>query len=169
MRTTLLLFSTLFVTALSGCERAQPLEGGGPAGEGGWLYGSAAEKFDTLADQLGGFDRTMMEVAYRYVELYWAGEAENWEFAKHHIEEMREAMHLGFQRRPARVQSAQPFMQVALPQLEEAVVQGDLLAFRERFDVLTANCTACHATEQVGFIHVERPSARAWPWPMRPQ
>jgi hypothetical protein len=135
-----------------------------PAGSDGWLTGDAHQKFDTLANQLGGFDQTMIEVGYRYIELYWAGQDENWEYARYQIDEMRSAMESGFVRRPARETSAQGFMNNALPAIEEAVARGDAELFQERFRNLTLNCNACHVMEDVRFIVVEEPTVRANAW-----
>jgi hypothetical protein len=154
-----------FAGLAASCER--PSGDTRPAGEDGWLRGDAHQKFGTLADQLGGIDRTMMEMSYRYAELYFAGEAENWEYAAHHLEEMEGTLKLGLQRRPKRAASAKQFLEVALPLMNEAVALRDAALFRERFADLTANCNACHAMEEVTFILIDTPTHRAWPWPMK--
>lgn len=135
-----------------------------PAGSDGWLTGTIHQKFDTLADQQQGFSHTMTEVGYRYTELFWAGEDENWEFAAYQIEHILEALELGFQRRPARRASAEHFLTVAMPQMEEAVRQRNRALFHQRFADLATHCNACHALEQVSFIHVRVPTVRHNPW-----
>jgi hypothetical protein len=45
------------------------------------LTGSDEDKFDHVARQLRGFDMAMMEVGYRYTELFWAGQDKNWDYA----------------------------------------------------------------------------------------
>lgn len=135
-----------------------------PVGSDGWLTGDAHQKFDTLANQLGGFDQTMIQIGYRYTELYWAGQDENWAYAQYQIEEMRGEMESGFERRPEREASAQPFMNHVLPQLEEAAVEGDRAMFEQRFAEMTNNCNACHTMEQVPFIVVREPTKRVNPW-----
>lgn len=63
----------------------------------------------------------MVETGHRYVELYWAGEDGNWEFAKYQLEKIKHTIELGIERRPKRAVSAQGFMTVAVPQLAEAI------------------------------------------------
>lgn len=150
------------VLSLASCDQTNL--GDAPAGSDGWLTGHIQQKFDTLAEQHQGFSRTMIEVGYRYTELYWAGEDENWEFAEYQIEHIAEAMELGIQRRPARGRSAEMFMNHALPAISQAVEQRDRHAFREQFQNLAMHCNACHAMEDVGFIHVRIPTERHLPW-----
>lgn len=71
-----------------GAVRSQaPSPGASPGGEAGWLsQGSVEERFAVVASQLRGFDVAMVEVGYRYGELYWAGRDGNWEFAAYQIE-----------------------------------------------------------------------------------
>ncbi len=134
-----------------------------PAGEGGWLAGDTHAKFEMVADQFGGIDQTMMEVGYRYQVLYWAGEDGNWALADYQIHELEETLERGFTRRPERRKSAEVFMTVALPQLEEAVAMKDQALFRERFEALRANCISCHALEDVAFMNVTIPEYRIQP------
>ena len=138
-----------------------PDPGAAPAGSDGWLTGSTQEKFETVAGQFRGFDHAMWEVGYRYSELHWAGEDENWEYAMYHAEKLRTAMEQGFERRPAREASAADFLGSDLPAVKEAIEEGDYELFNERMDVLTNSCNICHAMEEVPFMQVERPSVRA--------
>lgn len=152
------------VLAVSCVPSDEPADDTQTAESDGWLTGDTHQKFDTIANQLGGFDQTMIEVGYRYIELYWAGEDENWEFAKYQIEEMRGAMLAGFERRPEREASGQAFMNNALPAIEEAAALGDAEMFRERFRNLTTNCNVCHMMEDMRFIVVDQPTVRANAW-----
>ncbi len=132
-----------------------------PVGSDGWLTGSSEEKFDTVADQLRGFDVAMWEVGYRYNELYWAGQDENWPYAEYHAEKIRTAMEQGFERRPAREASAEEFMNEDLPGVKEAINAEDPELFEERMEVLTNSCNICHALEEVPFMQVRLPSVRS--------
>lgn len=124
-----------------------------------WLQGSVNERLETVADQLGGFGATMLEVDHRYSELYFAGRDGNWEYASHQIEEMEAALEAGIQRRPARAESA-AMLDPALEAVEEAIEDRDPAAFDETFARLTATCNACHMAEDVAFIHVAVPDQR---------
>jgi hypothetical protein len=164
---TLLASLGLVGVLLAGCGPGGQSVGDQPAGEAGWLAGDLQQKLETIADQFGGFDQTMMEVGYRYQMLHWAGEDTNWQFAAYQIEEMTGAMERGLLRRPERKESAQPFMEFALPQLADAVANRDQEMFRERFEVLRANCNSCHVMEDHAYIKVGTPTMRLQPlvWP----
>jgi hypothetical protein len=51
-----------------------------------WLRGDTDARFATVEKHLRGFDATMVEVGYRYVELYWAGRDANWSYADYQID-----------------------------------------------------------------------------------
>ncbi|MBR9977432.1 MAG: hypothetical protein KFH87_05035 [Bacteroidetes bacterium] len=124
-----------------------------------WLKGTAEEKFDRIAEQLGGFDATMMSVSHKYQELYWAGQDKNWDYAAYQIEEMREEIERGIERRPERAESAQMIFP-ALDQMEEAITARDAALFDQRFTGLTATCNTCHRQEDMAFIAVAPPQQR---------
>ncbi len=129
-------------------------------GRDGWLSGTTDEKFETVTDHFGGFARAMLEIQYRYVEMFWAGEDENWDYAAYQLEEMEEALEDGLQRRPARAQSAQHFMNVVIPEMEEAIASRNKENFDQAFELFTLQCNSCHAMEQVAFIQVGPPEKR---------
>ena len=133
-------------------------------GRDGWLTGDARTKFETVAEHLGGFSNTMVEVGYRYEVLYWAGRDGNWEFAAHQLEELEEAMELGLVRRPERQASSQPFLMAGIPGMEEAIANRDQAGFLERFETFRGHCNACHAMEKVSFIWIETPQQRVHSW-----
>ena len=64
----------LIIVLLFSCtsKKATPKEGDG------WLKGDNDRKFETISKHFRGFDMAMMEVGYRYTELYWAGQDQNW-------------------------------------------------------------------------------------------
>ncbi len=132
-------------------------------GPGGWLKGDTNEKLDEVAHQLGGFSRTMVEVGYRYSELYWAGQDENWKYADHQIEHIIEAMEDGLKRRPERKASSHEFMEEVLPAMEDLVQKGDKTEFLEGFKSLTASCNHCHNQEGEEFIVIREPEIRTSP------
>jgi hypothetical protein len=136
---------------------AQPSEG-----EAWLLTGTNDQRFARVARQLRGFDVAMVETGYRYVELYWAGEDENWDFAKYQLDKIRTAVANGVERRPRRARSALA-LNAALVGVEEAITRHDLPMFRQRFEGLTNTCNTCHEQERVPFIHVQPPSVRVSP------
>ncbi|MBK9259894.1 MAG: hypothetical protein IPM54_08670 [Polyangiaceae bacterium] len=135
------------------------------AAQGGaaWLgTGTTDERFARVAKHLRGFDVAMAETGYRYGELYWAGQDENWDYAKYQAEKIRTTVRNGVERRPKRAQSAQ-MLDGAMRGIEEAITAKDPALFAERFDALTTTCNACHHAEQVAFVHIRRPTMRLSP------
>lgn len=89
--------------------------------QGQWIKGNEQEKLETIENQFRGFDMAMVETGYRYQELYWAGQDENWEYADYQLEKIQKAIENGLERRPKRTASAQHFLTVTLPQMNEAL------------------------------------------------
>jgi hypothetical protein len=131
-----------------------------PAGSDGWLKGDQDEKFNTVAGQLRGFDMAMVETGYRYAELYWAGQDQNWEYADYQVDKIRTAIENGLERRPKRSESAQPFLQTDLPAMKAAIQAQDTVLFRKNFVLLQASCRSCHVKEDVPFIQAVIPQVR---------
>ncbi|MEX1003267.1 MAG: hypothetical protein WDZ35_14200 [Crocinitomicaceae bacterium] len=148
-------FLLLLLTACGGKDQS--------GAEGKWIQGNEEEKLETIERQFRGFDKAMVETGYRYQELYWAGQDENWEYANYQLEKIRTAIESGLQRRPKREESAQHFLTVALPEMELSVQEKDTVAFNQGFKMLTANCNACHAMESVPHFMVKTPLHRASP------
>lgn len=128
-----------------------------------WLKGTPDEKFRQVENHLRGFDLAMVEVGYRYTELYFAGLDRNWAYAKYQAEKMEQATRLALERRPKRTASARPFLEEDLPVMLRAVDKQDPSAFREGFERLRAGCMKCHVAEKLEFFTVEVPEHRASP------
>jgi len=131
-------------------------------GEGGWLAGTVDEKFGTVAKQLRGFDMAMVETGYRYNELYWAAQDSNWGYAEYQALKIRTAIENGLERRPKRAKSAETFLTIVLPSVEEAIKQRNATLLRERMGPLRSTCNSCHKDELVEFIHVGEPQVRTF-------
>lgn len=148
------------VFVLTACQNEEKVY---ESGSGGWLRGTEQEKFDEVANQFGGFSRTMIEVAYRYSELYWAGQDENWDYAEHQLEHLIETLEDGLTRRPARAESAQDFINHTVPTMEEMIRAENKEEFLQGFRSLTTACNACHAKEGESFIVIKEPEIRTSP------
>ncbi len=131
--------------------------------EGKWIKGTEEEKLKILENQFRGFDMAMVETGYRYQELYWAGQDENWEYADYQIEKIQKALENGLERRPKRAKSAKHFLTVALPEMEKALEKRDTVVFNKNFQMLTNNCISCHAMEKVPHFTVKKPLYRQSP------
>ncbi len=156
---------TVLIPALlfTACQRQDAPSTDTGTDTGNWLRGDARENFAAVEEQFGGFGVTMWEMGYRYMELYWAGLDENWEYAEHQLEEMEEALRRGLVRRPERTASALDFLEASLPAMHAAVESENLMEFREAFTVFTQSCNACHAREDHAYIRIAPPVLRMTP------
>lgn len=153
----------LTIALLISCQGNKASDTPTSVGSDGWLKGTTEEKLDEVAHQLGGFSRTMVEVGYRYSELYWAGQDENWKYADHQIEHLVEAIEDGLKRRPIREPSSREFMEESIPAIWELVEEGNKEAFLEGFKTFTAACNHCHSKEGETFIVIQEPLNRTSP------
>lgn len=145
------------ILLLSACNQKQE------TAQGKWINGTDQEKVEIIENQFRGFDMAMLETGYRYQELYWAGQDENWEYADYQLEKIQKAVENGLERRPKRAQSAQHFLTVTLLQMKEALKKRDPVIFNENFQILTNSCVSCHTMEKVPFFAVKTPTERQSP------
>ena len=131
--------------------------------QGNWIKGTEQEKINTIEKQFRGFDNAMVETGYRYQELYWAGQDENWEYADYQLEKIKTAIENGLERRPKRAKSAEHFLNYVLPEMQKSVASKDTVIFNKEFKMLTVNCNSCHAMEKVPFFTVNIPTERQSP------
>lgn len=154
MRFYFLLFSVIL---LSACVRPDSEKN---TSERHWLDGNESLSKDAVDRQFGGFGRTMMEVGYRYREMYWGAEAQNWDYVLHQLEEIEECIELGVERKPNRKASADIFLENAIKQAEAAAQKQDSVLFMQAFERLTNECNACHIREDHAFVKITYPSVR---------
>lgn len=137
--------------------------GGEHPSQGGWLQGTTDERFQQVERQLRGFDKTMVEVGYRFTELYFAGQDQNWDYAQYQLEKLETALRLGLERRPKRAASAQSFLVKSLPEMQEVVEKADSNRFQAEIERLRSACMNCHVLEEVPYFTVELPEHRLSP------
>ncbi len=131
--------------------------------QGNWIKGTEAEQIKIIEKQFRGFDNAMVETGYRYRELYWAGQDENWEYADYQLDKIKIAIENGLERRPNRATSAEHFLNYVLPEMKKSVQSKDTVIFNKGFQTLTISCNSCHAMEKVPFFNVQFPSERQSP------
>ncbi|MDR7210318.1 membrane lipoprotein lipid attachment site-containing protein [Flavobacterium piscis] len=151
-----ILLAVLILTSCNGETKNNTIQGN-------WIKGTQSEQIKTIEKQFRGFDNTMVEVGYRYQELYWAGQDQNWEYANYQLEKINTAIENGLQRRPKRAKSAEYFLTNVLPQMKESLKNKDRKVFDENFETMTINCNACHAMEKVPYFSVKTPTVRQSP------
>jgi hypothetical protein len=127
------------------------------------LKGTVDDKFSQVEKQLRGLDKTMVEVGYRFTELYFAGKDHNWDYAKYQAEKIDTAIRLGLERRPKRAPSAQFFVTEEIPALLKAIESRDDEIFQKGMDRLRSSCMKCHNSERVPYFTVEFPERRLSP------
>ena len=125
-----------------------------------WLRGAEGEKFQEVERQLRGLDVAMVEVSYRFVELHFAGQDGNWDYAKYQTQKIETALELALVRRPKRAESAAPFLNEDLPAVLEVVERRDAEAFPDVMERLRTACMKCHVRENVPYFVVELPEVR---------
>lgn len=131
--------------------------------QGEWIKGTELEKIKTIEKQFRGFDNAMVETGYRYQELYWAGQDENWEYADYQLEKIKIAIENGLERRPKRAKSAEHFLTYVLPEMKKSLQSRDTVIFNKNFQTMTINCNSCHAVEKVPFFNIQIPTERQSP------
>ena len=111
-----------------------------------------------MARHLRGLDVAMVEIGYRYQELYWAGVDENWEYADYQREKIDLALENALERRPKRRASAEAVFMPALEELRQAIALKR--GFQVAFARTTTACNSCHVAESVPSFHVAPPTER---------
>ncbi len=127
---------------------------------GTWLKGDKEHFVEAIERQFDGYSRAMMEVHYRYDELYWAGQDQNWEYADYQLEHIEEAIEKGFERRPARKANSLDFLGAPTDILQQAIDAKSLEQFNRAFIMYNAACQSCHIKEDVAFIKTIIPEKR---------
>jgi hypothetical protein len=131
--------------------------------QGEWITGTEVEKLKKIEKQFRGFDNAMVETGYRYQELYWAGQDQNWEYANYQLEKIKLAIENGLERRPKRAKSAEYFLNHSLPEIKKTIHNEDLTTFNKEFQTMTTNCNNCHAMEKMSYFTVKKPTNRQSP------
>jgi len=129
-----------------------------PKGE--WISGTKEEQLKTIEKHFRGFDMAMIEVDYRYQELYWAGKDNNWDYANYQLDKIKLTIENALQRRPKKGNSAEIFLQNVLPEMKKSLESKDTAIVIKTFEILTLNCNSCHVAEKVPFFTVKPPIQR---------
>jgi hypothetical protein len=158
-----LITGLLLASAVAGCRvaptppRQQPIDDV----QTSWIGGAADARFNTLADQLRGLDVAMWEIGYRYAELHWALEDDNWEYARYQAEKIRTTLDLALQRRPARAAATDSIFLPVLEPFSTALDDRDAARSRAGFQQLTDACNRCHVAEAMPTVFITPPSTRS--------
>lgn len=143
----------LWVCGVAGCRHEAPVSNG-------WIHGDSGQRWQAVGKHLRGLDVAMVEIGYRYQELYWAGVDSNWDYADYQQSKIKLSLKNALERRPKRRSSAEQLFLPVLDAMNQAVATRERAAFDEAFGALTASCNSCHAAEGVASFYVERPADR---------
>lgn len=146
---------TFVLFAAIGCRNDIPAKS--------WIQGSHNERWAAVAKHLRGLDVAMVEIGYRYQELYWAGIDGNWEYADYQRTKMKLALENALERRPKRRASAEELFFAPLGEMSRGVAAKEHDGFEKAFAELTEACNACHVAEGVASFRVETPADRPSP------
>jgi len=149
-----LITCTLTILILLSCKNNQQ------EAKGEWISGTNEEQLKTIEKHFRGFDIAMIEVDYRYQELYWAGKDNNWDYASYQLDKIKLTIENALQRRPKRANSAENFLQNVLPEMKKSLGSKDTAIFNKTFEILTLSCNSCHIAEKVPFFTVKPPVQR---------
>lgn len=122
-----------------------------------WLLDAndGPERFRRLQVVLGGTDIPMMEISYRYKELYNAISKNNWDMGIYNWEKLRDRMNTAAMKRPVRTQNIEGmFLESGVwNAMYDALKVGNAEKVRAEFQTVRQVCMACHVAEKVGFLN----------------
>jgi hypothetical protein len=121
-----------------------------------WLLDAEddTERFKRIQQMFGGFSAAMQGVGDRYERTFEAVIEGNFNLADYHWKKVRDAIELGFLRRPGRKANAVAlFLEDPWPTLEEALAAKDGQLSKEALLSARSACMTCHVAENVPFIN----------------
>ena len=153
---TIWLTLVLCMCAAPGCRHATPTTSS-------WIEGNSDARWSTVERHLRGLDVAMVEIGYRYQELYWAGVDGNWPFADYQLTKIKLALENALARRPKRRPSSRALFLPSWDEMKRALATQERGVFDDAFAELTAACNSCHVAEGVPSFRVAVPSDRPSP------
>jgi hypothetical protein len=116
-----------------------------------WLLGAGddSERFKLIQQMFGGFSSAMQIVGERYDRTYDAVAENNYDLAKYHWKKIKEAIELGYLRRPARKANAEALF-LNDPWLSgwDGLDSKEQVKARDGFLAARLSCMACHIAEK---------------------
>jgi hypothetical protein len=111
-----------------------------------------------------GLHSLMQQVQLRHAQLWFAGEAGNWELADYQVHELEElleqiqALHPEYDDQPVAELLEQ--LLPAVERVEGAIDARQPAEFAAAFDDMTTQCNACHTATDRSVIVIQRPTTR---------
>jgi hypothetical protein len=112
------------------------------------------ERFKRIQQMFGGFSAAMQIVGERYDRTYDAVAEGNYELANYHWKKIKEAIELGYLRRPSReANSVDLFLNDSWTSASEAFASKEKDKARDGFLSARSACLACHLAEKVPYMN----------------
>lgn len=152
--------------AVLGCACGRAAGRGGaspsapPSATASWIRGAGDARFAQIENHLRGLDVAMVEIGYRYTELFFAVQDRNWDYADYQMGKIELALKLAVERRPKRAPSANAFLNDDWPAVQAGVRSRKPGPSAEGLDRLRTACMKCHVSEQVPYFTVQTPEHR---------
>lgn len=121
-----------------------------------WLLDAKddTERYLLIQKMVGGFSTAMQVVGQRYELTYHAIDRNNFDLANYHWKKIKEAIELGYLRRPARKENAvNLFLKGPWISAGEGIISKEEDKAKERFLTARLGCMACHLAEKVPFMN----------------
>lgn len=114
-------------------------------------------KVDNLVKVMPGAANLMIEMGFRYQNLYWAARQGKWEFAEYQAEEMEGLVETLMITRPKRAKTAKAFLKTGFAALAPALKTRDARGFEAAFEKMRQACMTCHQQNEHAFITLPLP------------
>ncbi|KPK04463.1 MAG: hypothetical protein AMJ64_13590 [Betaproteobacteria bacterium SG8_39] len=115
------------------------------------------KKVDNLVQVMPGAANLMIEMGFRYQNLYWAAKQGKWEFAQYQAEEMEALLKTLMITRPKRAKTAEVFLKTGFAALEPVLKARDLPRFEAGFEKMRQACMTCHQQNEHAFVTLPLP------------
>jgi cytochrome c553 len=108
----------------------------------------------------------MMDVAYHFTNLWFAGEQRNWPLAQFYLNESRSHIRWAIRIAPVRRAAAgevkleeifTAFDNTLLAEIQKQIAAKDRKAFAVAYQAALGGCNGCHAASDKPFLHVRIP------------
>lgn len=115
------------------------------------------QKVENLVKAMPGAATLMIEMGFRYQNLYWAAKQGKWEFAAYQVEEMEDLLKTLTITRPKRAKTAEAFLKTGFKEIEPALKARDAGRFEAGFEKMRQACMSCHAQNEHAFVQLPLP------------
>jgi hypothetical protein len=132
--------------------------------------GVAAAPADTqtLNDRLPDQSHAMQDAGYHFENLWFAGDRQNWPLAGYYLRKTQSYLELAVRIKPVRKTTAgdvnlkgilDAVNNSLLAQVDQAITNKDIAAFRTAYRQTIEGCNACHTASERSYIRLQVPNA----------